>query len=423
MTKNGIIGLSAGAIIVLGGLTFYTHSAFSSQVAQAIAEKDNAKYTVSIVSKEDGFLSSKVQYKFTLDKNIAAQMGTSLPSDVDFYINHDYASYPLLVDSKFTIDFTKGAGKEFIDAFTAENFEHMVTLSTNLLTQSNALDIEVLPAVLEDHAQNVVTIGSLKASFDGDLAFSQGDFAFIFSEMDAQMKQGGSFQLKGLSSAGTIDSQSGFTFTKNSVSVLEEASYKNDAVLESWSVNHLSAISSSKGFDTDVISGETKIAAQTVSVKNALLNYKVTDTEIALMVQNLDKTGIIELNKLSSSAPQLPEILASTEGIINRGFDGEITKLKTTVNDVSLDSSGTFDFPAYTGEMNQQMIMMHVAQKFSLDYSASLSNNYAEIFPQYAPMIDGLTAQGFAEKDQDGNVSTTIKIKDMAITANDKRIR
>ncbi len=423
MTKNGIIGLSAGAIIVLGGLTFYTHSAFSSQIEQAIAQNSNDKYTLSIESKEDGLLSSKVQYKLTLDKNVAAQMGTSLPADVEFYVNHDYSSLPLLVDSKFTLDFTQGAGKTFIDAFKSANIEHSATLRTNLLTQSNALDIHVLPAVLEDHAQNVVTIGNLKASFDGDLAFSKGDFAFAFSEMVAQMKQGARFQMKSLTSAGKIDSQSGLTFTRNSVSALEEASFNNEAVLESWSVNHLTAISSSKGFDTDVISGETKLAVQSVKVKNTLLDYLVTDTELDLMVQNLDKASFIELNRISSSAPQLPEILASTEGIINRGFDGKITKLKTTVNDVALDSSGTFEFPAYAGEMNQQMIMMHALQKFSLDYTANLSNNYAEVFPQYAPMIDGLTAQGFAAKDQDGNVSTTIKIKDMAITANDKRIR
>ncbi|WP_435273755.1 hypothetical protein ACMAZF_10160 [Psychrobium sp. nBUS_13] len=423
MTKNGIIGLSAGAIVVLGGLTFYTHSAFSSQIEQAIAQNSNDKYTLSIESKEDGLLSSKVQYKLTLYKNVASQMGTSLPADVDFYVNHHYSSYPLLVHSQFTLDFTKGAGKSFVDALKVESIEHMATLSTNLLTHSNALNFEIRPAVLEDHAENVVTIGNLKASFDGDLAFSQGDFAFAFSEMAAEMKQGGRFQMKSLTSAGEIDSHSGLTFTRNSVSALEEASFNNEAVLESWSVNHLTAISSSKGFDTDVISGETKLAVQSVKVKNALLDYLVTDTELELLIQNLDKASFIELNRISSSAPQLPEILASTEGIINRGFDGKITKLKTTVNDVALDSSGTFEFPAYAGEMNQQMIMMHALQNFSLDYTANLSNNYAEVFPQYAPMIDGLTAQGFAAKDQDGNVSTTIKIKDMAITANDKRIR
>lgn len=423
MTKNGIIGLSAGAIIVLGGLTLYTNSAFSSQISQAIENNEHPQFKLSVESQESGLFGGSAQYKLVLNRDALAQAGAPNQSDVEFYFNHEYASYPLLVDSQFTIDFTKGAPKELMELFTVDSIDHIATLSTNLLSQSNSLNVAFQPATLEDKSGSVVKTGKMTSNIDGNLEFSEGTYNFDFSELTGELTSGGNMLMTAFTGNGDFASEQGFVYTKQSTTSLKELSFKNEAVLEQWALKNLSFLTSTTPFDGDVVSSDSKVSFDSVIVKNAMADYTITDTVLDIAIKDIDKNGVIAVNEASRSGAEIHELIAATKDILARGFKGDIKSLTTTVNGVKVDSKGAFDVPAYAGEMNQQMIMMHMMQKFSLDYNANLSNNYASVFPQYAPMIDGMAAQGFATKDAEGNVSTVIKIKDMAITANDKRIR
>lgn len=423
MTKNGIIGLSAGAIVVLGGLTLYTHSAFSSQITQSIAQNDSTQYSLSIESQDHGLISSSVEYKLSINKNVAAQFGTTLPKNIDFYFTHAYSSYPLVVNSDFKLDFTKGVAKEFMTMMTVDQIEHFATLSTNLLTQSNALNVEIKPTALEDKTGSVVNLGNLNYHFDGNLDFSFGDFTFNLDNLIGEMTDGGKMSMSELTASGNIASEKGFVYTQKQEISLKSFNISNEAVLENWAITNLKLSGGADGFSSDAINSDLVIMLDRLVMKNSLLDYTVTDTKLDFSIANIDKDSFIEVNKVSRNGGQPKQLLTAAEGILARGFNGTITKVKTTINDVKIDSQGKFDVPAYDGEMHDKLIMMHMMQKFSLDYNANLSNNYASVFPQYAPMIDGMAAQGFATKDEKGNVSTVIKIKDMAITANDKRIR
>jgi len=424
MTKNGIIGLSAGAIVVLGALTFYTQSAFSSQIENAITSSQNGQAKVSKESETKGMLSGTAQYKITFSRETLQQLAPTQQIDdaIELYVNHSYNSYPLLVASEITLDLTKGAAKDFMAAFPDQNIEHLITIDTNLLTQSQTSALSIKPTTLKNE-EVTVTLGDLSATSQTDLSFKSGDLKFNFDKLVVDLGNEGLFNLKDLVTTATIGDLDGMVYAKNSVMTLANVSFVKEAHQVNMDMSNLSMVSSYTNEQSDAISGNSLISIASINVDNALAKYNVADTTIDMTVNNIDKAGLVAIDKASTNGSNPNEIMDAAKLILARGIDGSINMLNTTVNEVNVTSSGKFELPSYTGTDLQAELQRHFMTQFGFDYSVNLSNNYGEVFPQFAPMIDGMTAQGFVTADDKGNLSTVIKMEAGAITANDKRIR
>lgn len=423
MTKNGIIGLSAGAIVVLGAATFYTQSAFSSQIEQAITASSNGQAQITLESEEKGILSGSSQYKVTFSRDTLQQLAPTQTIDdaIELYVNHHYSSYPLLVASEITLDLTKGAAKDFMSAFPDQNIEHLLTIDTNLLTQSQSAKFVIKPTTLKNE-DATVTIGNLSATSQTDLAFSSGDIQFAFEKLALDLGNDGLFNLKSLASTATIGDLDGMVFAKNSQMSLAHVSFVKETHQIEMDMKNLSLISSYNNENSDAISGNSLISIESVKVNNSISKYDVINTTIDMTVNNIDKVGLIAIDQASKNGSNPAEIMDAAKLILARGIDGTISKLNTTVNTVNLTSNGEFKLPAYTGNDLQAELQRHFMTQFGFDYSANISNNYGEVFPQFAPMIDGMTSQGFIKADDKGNLSTVIKMETGVITANDKRV-
>lgn len=423
MTKNGIIGLSAGAVIVLGGLSLYTNSAFSSQVKEAITTFESTNAQVTLVNDEQGILGGNALYKVTVNGDLTKTMGEQSTDDVSFFVNHAYSSYPLFVSSELTLDFSQGAPKEFMDKFSATTMEHSLKINTNLLTQSHVSNFDISPATLEDEQGSIMSIGHFVLDADTDLSFSKGDVSLSFDKMNLNMGKEGVFDLSALKSAATLDNLDGLLLAKDSTLSLDSISFVKEAHQIDMSMNDLAINSVYNDLTSEALSGKSVIDIKSIKFSNAISQYDIVDTTMDMTVNNLDRAGLIALDKASKNADDPQAIMDAAQIILARGLDGTITKLATSVNEVKIDSHGKFDWPSYQGDNFQADIGSHFMTLFAFDYNASLSKNYAEVFPQYAPMVDMMVAQGFATADADGNLSTVITKKDMAITANGKRIR
>jgi len=424
MTKNGIIGLSAGAIAVLGALTFYTQSAFSSQLEQAITTSQNGQAKISIESEAKGLLSGTTQYKVTFSRDSLQQLAPTQQIDeaLELYVNHSYNSYPLLVASEFSLDLTKGAAKDFMAAFPNQNIEHLMTVNTNLLTQSQTTALSIKPTTLKND-EVTVTLGDVSATSETDLSFKSGDVKINFEKLVLDLGNEGLFNLNSLATTATIGDLDGMVYAKNSVMSLANVSFVKEAHQVSMDMTDLSMVSSYSNEQSEAISGKSLVSIASINVNNALAKYNVANTTIDMTVNNIDKAGLVAIDKASKNGSNPSEIMDAAKLILARGIDGTINTLNTTVNDVNLTSNGTFALPSYTGNDLQGELQRHFMTQFGFDYSVNLSNNYGEVFPQFAPMIDGMTAQGFVKADAKGNLSTVIKMDAGAITANDKRIR
>lgn len=425
MSKNGIIGLSAAAIAVLGGLTLYTNSAFSSQVKEVITTFESNKAQVTLVNDEQGMLGGSAQYKVTFNQEIANEMGmeSSNEEEMSFFINHAYSSYPLYVSSKITLDFSQGAPKKFIDKLDADTIEHLLTIDTNLLTQSQSTNLVVKPTELKDKDGSLMSSGKVSLVAKTDLGFSKGDVDLALEKINLDMGDNGIFNLTSLASSASIDNLDGMIMAKDSVVALKSISFVKDAHQIDMAMKDLAITSHYNDLSSDALSGTSVLGIKSINFSNAMTKYDIVDTTMDMTVNNIDRAGLIALDKASKDASNPQAIMEAATLMLARGIDGSVNKLSTSVNDVKIDSHGKFDWPAYEGDNLQAEMSMHFVKLFAFDYSANLSKNYAEVFPQYAPMVDMMVAQGFATADADGNLSTEIVKKDMAITANGKRIR
>lgn len=427
MSKNGIIGLSAGAIIVLGGLSFYTNNAFSEQVKHAIDMSNNTIAKVALESQQTDLLSGTSQYKVTINANQLMQQSMATPppavDNIELYVNHSYTSYPLYVKSELTLDFTKGAGKELMEKFDSDQIAHLLTINTNVLSQSQTANLHIEPTELKDKSGDAFVSSAFDLSADSDLAFSKIDLALAFNKFVLNVHNKGTVTMEGLTSTGVIENVEGIYLGKSSVLNLASLSYVNEAVQEELSVGKIEVVSNYSDLTKEALDGYTLMTMDAAKFKNTLMEYNIDKTAIEINFNNLDRDGVLSVSKAQRESTSPMAMLDGAKSILSRGFNAEVKQLNTRINDVAFDSKGQLDFPAYQGELNQNELMMHVMSAFTMNYSANLSNNYAEVFPQYAPMIDGMAAQGFVAKDEAGNVSTVIEMKDSQVLANGKRIR
>lgn len=427
MTKNGIIGLSAGAIIVLGGLSLYTNNAFSSQVKETLNTYQSKNIQVVVLNDSQEMLGGSATYKITLSDDATQALGMkSMPrnsDEVSFFINHKYSSYPLYVASDLTVDFSKGAPKQLMEKFTVEAIEHIAHINTNLLSQSQSSSLTVEPTDLEDKSGVTMKLGAIMMNAITDLEFAKGDVDLNLTKMDIEIPNKGSFSLASLASQASIDNIEGMILAKTSNLSLDTIKFVSDAQQIDVSMNGFVVTSSYDDLQAPSLAGHSKLAVKSFKFSNALSQYDVVDTTMDMTINNLDKSGLIALDKASKDGSDPQAIMNAAQLILARGIDGSITDLSTSVNDVKINSHGKFDWPSYKGDNLSSDLSMHFVKLFNFEYSANLSKNYADVFPQYAPMVDMMVANGFAKADAEGNLSTLVTKSESAIMANGKQIR
>ena len=424
MTKNGIIGLSVGTVALLSGLTFYTHSTFSEHIKQVIALEQSNDAQITLESQTQGLLSSDSQYKITISAEKLQELSQSdnINDALELYVNHKYSSYPLFVASEITLDLTKGSVSEFSTLFPEQTIEHLLSIHTNLLTQSHASEFVIKPTTLVNEL-GTLTLGKVLTTGNTDLNFSSGDFTFDITKLKLDLNDAGVFNLSDLTSTATISDMDGMVFASESTVALSDLSFVSDVQQTNFSMKKLAIISDSSNLKSDVISGQSVLSIESINIDAPLGTYSVLNTTLDLTVENLDKAGFIALDKASKSGKNASELMDAAQLIFNRGFNGSISKFDTTVNELTLKSNGDFSLPSYVGNNLEQELLPHLMTKFGINYSVTLGNNYADVFPQFSPMLDGMADQGFIKKDAQGNLTTSIKMDKGAITANDKRIR
>lgn len=425
MTKNGIIGLSLSTIAVLTGLTFYTDSAFNQQIEDMISQEQQGSVQVALESKTQGTLSGDAQYKVLIPEEAIRQIhpDLSINEPLELYINHHHNSYPLYVTSEITLDLTKGTVEPILHAYPDLNLEHLLTVNTNLLFQSNTTNLVIKPIEFKDE-YSTVSVGNIDLTTDTNFAYDSGDFSGSIDKFNMDLYNMGKFSFSGLTSNFDINIIDGMLLTPKSTFSLDQVSFvsKSRQVDMDLNMKDLSVISGYQNLDSDMFDGTSTLKIAALDLNTNGEKYNVTDTILALTVKGIDKAGLLAIDK-ASKTNDTDALLDGIALLFKRNIHGEISHLNTNINDVAIKTNGDYSLAPYEGSNLSTELPLYVMTNLTINYDINLSNNYAEVFPQFAPMIEVMVAQDFMTADDNGNISTKLNMINGEVTANGNRIR
>ena len=425
MTKNGIIGLSLSTVGVLAGLTFYTDSVFNQQIENMLPQMQQNSVEVALESKSQGMLSGDAQYMVLVPAQTLRNLipNASITEPLELYINHHHSSYPLFVKSEITLDFTKGTVEQLLHDNPELSIEHLLTINTNILFQSNTTTLVVKPIEFEDK-NSKISIGKVNLESHTNFSYDSGDFTGTLEALNMDFNAMGKFSLSGLTSTFDINVIDGMLLTPSSTLSLDEINFVSESrqVDMDLTMKDLSVISGYENLDSDALDMKSVIKMDYLDLTTNGEKYNVIDTVAEMTIDNIDKAGLIAIDKASKN-DNYDEILNGIGLLLKRNIHGEINQLNTNINQLVIKTNGDFSVAPYEGNDIYSDISQHFITQSTINYDINLSNNYTEVFPQFSPMIDALISQKFITKDDKGNISTILKMANGAVTANGTRIR
>lgn len=424
MTKNGIIGISVGAAVILSSLAFYTHNAFSNNIKELITSKKIGKADIALVSQQNGLLNNHAQYKITFSADTLQQMTKSyeISESLELFVNHNYTSYPLFVASDITLDMSIGSLQNVVDSMPDLKIEHLLSINTNLLSRTHSSEFTIKPIHLK-REEITLNLGKFIAQSNTNLTFSEGEFNFDFSEFNFDLGAKGKFSLSGLTSTASITDIEGMLIAPKStltLSKLDFASYENNLNI---SMENLDVTSHYANLEKDVLDVKSVMKMDSLNADTPAGAYDIKDTIFDITINNLDKKGLIAVDKASQLMTEPGDLIEASTLIFQKGINGTVGQLNTTVNGLTISSNGDFELPSYEGKNLSSDLPAHFFTTFTANYLMIVGDNYTEVFPQFSPMLDSLTNQGFLIKDDQGNLTSAFKIDGGTVTANGKRIR
>lgn len=425
MTKNGIIGLSISAIAVITGLTFYTDYAFNQQIENMISQEQQGSVEITLESKTPGMLSGDAQYKVLIPAETLQDLVPNMPAteSMELYINHSHSTYPLFIMSEITLDLTQGTIEPLLHDHPTLNIEHLLTVNTNVLFQSNTTNLVVKPIEIQEEG-TTVSIGKIDMTTSTNFSYDAGDFEGTLDKLDIDLGESGKFNLSGLSSTFDIHFIDGMMLTPNSSLTLNEINFVNASGYNQidFDMKNLTIASGYSNLESDALGVKSAMNMASLDLTVNGSKYNVIDTTFNMTIKDIDKAGLLAIDTASKSN-DTSAMLDGFALLLKRNIHGDISQLNTNINEVAIKTNGDYSLAPYEGNNLSTELSLHVMTNFTINYDINLSNNYAEVFPQFAPMIEAMIDQDFITADDNGNISTKLKMENGEIMANGTRIR
>ncbi|MDP2561676.1 DUF945 family protein [Psychrobium sp. 1_MG-2023] len=422
MNNKAILALTVGAAAVLAGSAVVTNSMFKSELDQQLTDLP-AGFEVQVIDPVTSILGGRQSYNITMHPEFIEQhLGdVGLYEPINFYINHNYSSSPLTVKSELVLDLTKGDFSKVLEEFPEQAFTHLLTLNTNVFLDSQDAQFVIEPLKLEKDGVTI-NLGKTTSTISSDIAFTEGKFSFNLDTMNFAKAQD-NFAFTSITSQGNF-------ITLGETQVSEDMTFSiNGLTLNSElegvkaSIDTFTIASSYLFPNKQHIGLNTKLTINNAEISNNEQAFHITDTLFDLDITDINKAAYVDLLQASQNFAVLSDIEQPILGVLTEGINGSVNALNTTINKVTLSSDGEFKLPGYNGNTLDHQLQQHVMTSFNSTLNLGLTANYATEFNHFAPFVEQMLQQGFIKADDQGNVSTKIKVESGQVLANGQRIR
>ena len=425
MSNKVIISSVVATTALLAGLAAYTGSAMTT----AIEDQLNAQNTVdginaTIIKSNDGLFSRNQTYKIVLTAEYLRQQAeiNTISDDITLYLDHHYTAYPLYTISDFQLDFSRGSLPAELNKIGLSTVEHRITLNSNLLLQTNQLNLSLAPL---NHKLNNTEVSyqgvSLIANSDFDL--NKGSIVTEIGKFEVASENRRHLSLSKLvtqTKFETIDKLTLFTSIKAAVNNI---SFSDSVEQLSLEIDQFSSDSSYSMASAEKLSLTVGTDVAKITYQDRSTHYSIVDSQLAVRINNIAKKAYLAAEHASRQSQPAPKAVSTAfMALIAAGADGEITRLNLNINDVNFNSQGDFVLPPYTGKKMPNELNQHVLNTLIVNLTLNLSNGYPQLLGPLAPMFDHLIKQGYIAKDPQGNVSSTIHYTNTQLTANNQPV-
>jgi len=421
MSNKVIISCVVATTALLAGLAAYTGSAMTTAIEDQLSTQNTVDgINATIIENNQGLFSRNQTYKIVLTAQYLRQQAeiNTINNDITLYVDHQYTAYPLYTVSDFQVDFSRGSLPAELNKIGLSTVEHQITLNSNLLLQTNQLNLSLAP--LSHKLNNTeISFQGVSLTANSDFNFNEGTIVTEIGKFDVASDNRHHLSLSKLvtqTNFETVDKLTLFTSIKAAVNNMAFRDSVEQLTLEIDQFNSDSSYSMAKPDKLSLTVG-TDVAK--IKYQDRSTNYSIVDSQLAVRINNVAKKAYLAAEHASrQSKPDPKAVSTALMALIAAGADGEITQLNLNINDVNFNSQGDFVLPPYTGKQMPNELNQHVLNTLIVNLTLKLSNGYPQLLGPLAPMFDHLIKQGYITKDPQGGVSSTIHYTNNQLTAN-----
>jgi hypothetical protein len=426
MSVKGIFSAVIAGTALLTGLASYSSAVISTKLEQHVSRQNNIDgVQATIIERNNGFFSRSQTYKIILSADYLRQSTDlqGIVQDVELYLRHSFVVYPLYIVSDLTLDFSRGSLPAILKPLGLTEIEHQISLHSNMLFQSNNLELQLAPLTHQVDGLNI-SYTEIKIESNSDFDFAQGTVLTSLDNLTIGIDNIGRFKVSQLVSEADFDSIEKLMVITSITGAVNNISFSDDIRQVKLTIDQLSSNSNYVIAGSDKVSLKAGINVANIDYKDPTTDYVITDSELSFKIDNIDKAGYLELEKVSRQLHPDPQAVTDAlMSLVQAGAQGKISRLNMDINGMNFNGLGDFSLPPYSGTQVNSELNQHVIDNLVFYLELNLSKQYPQIFGQLAPMVEHLIERGYISQDPQGNLSSKLKYANSQLMANNKQVQ